>query len=342
MPPLWLRSARVLPFALAFALAPAAAFGAPTPQQIRNAADEFDLGVRAARARDYEGAASHFENADREAPSAEALQGALRARFDAKQWSRAASLAELAAERHPQRRNLVTFARSVLTKHGKHLYRVTVRCEPSCDVVADGRIIHGSTAPKLSFFLDPGAHTVAVGWGSITDAKEVKASAGGSTELSFARPDPKPTEPPPPVAAAPPPPPPPALTVAPVDPGPKPSSRGGLPPGFFWGGLAATAALGGVAVWSGIDTQNNPGQDRVRRECGELREDCEIYQDGLARQRRTNVLLAATGGVGLATAVVGLFFTRWGSRPATASAPAVTPSVGVGQGGAFVSAAGHF
>ncbi|HEU4412318.1 MAG TPA: hypothetical protein VFS43_44155 [Polyangiaceae bacterium] len=331
--------------ALALALASATALGAPTPQQIRNAADEFDLGVRAARTRDYEGAASHFENADREAPSAEALQGALRARYDAKQWARAASLAELAAERHPQRRNLVAFARSVLSKYGKQLHRVTVRCEPACDVVADGRIIHGSTSRQLAFFLDPGTHTVAVGWGAMTEAKEVKASAGGSTELQFARPEPTPPEPPPPAPAAPAPAPPPPVALAPPpDPGPRPAARsGGLPPAVFWGGLVATGALGGVTIWSGIDTQNNPGQKRVRDECGEQGRACELYQDGLARERRTNILLAATGGVGLATAVVGVFFTRWGSRPAAAAAPArFVPSVGLGRGAAFVSAAGQF
>ncbi|HEU4533531.1 MAG TPA: hypothetical protein VFS00_05410 [Polyangiaceae bacterium] len=328
--PLAVASVAFAAFASLPALAPPPAHAAPTPQQIRNAADEFDLGVRAARARDYEGAASHIENADREAPSAEALQGALRARYDAKQWARAASLAELAAERHPQRKNLVTFARSVLNKHGKNLYRVTVRCEPACDVVADGRIIHGSTARQLAFFLDPGKHTVAVGWGSITEAKEVEASAGKSAELSFARPEPPPVEPPPPPLSPDPPPPPVAR-------------RSGLPPLVFFGGLAATAALGGVSVWSGLDTRNNPGQARVREECVGLGSDCPAYQDGLSRQRRTNVLLAATGGVGLATAVVGLFFTRWGgSRPVAAAAPAFAPAVGLGRDAAFVSASGHF
>ncbi len=351
MPPTRSRPRRASPprsalLALALACAPLPALGAPTPQQIRNAADEFDLGVRAARARDYESAASHFENADREAPSAEALQGALRARYDAKQWARAASLADLAAERHPQKRSLAGFARSVLGKYGKQLYRVTVRCEPACDVVADGRIIHGSTARKLAFFLDPGAHTVAVGWGAITQAKEVTASAGGSAELEFSRPEPTPepaapaasTAPAAPVAG-----PAPVVPPAPPPEGPRAAARGGLPQGVFWGGLAATTALGAVTVWSGIDTQNNPGKDRIREQCGDLREDCPLYQDGLSRQRRTNILLGATGGAGLATAVVGLFFTRWGSPAATASGPAAfAPSVGLGRGAAFVSAAGRF
>jgi hypothetical protein len=331
-------------FALALALAPRPALGAPTPQQIRAAADEFDLGVRAARAHNYESAAAHFESADREAPSAEALQGALRARYEAKQWARAASLAEQAAERYPQRRPLVAFARSVLAKYGKRLHRVTVRCEPDCDVVADGRIIHGPTTRQLSFFLDPGAHTVAVGWGAVTDSKELTASAGGSTELQFARPEPTVQEPPPapPLAATTLPPP--VQTAPPPEAPPAPVARpSGLPPWVFWGGLAATGALGGVSVWSGIDTQKNPGRDRIRRECGDQGESCDIYQEGLSRQRRTNILLATTGGVGLATAVVGLFFTRWGSAATTAGTPtSLVPSVGLGRDAAFVSATGRF
>jgi hypothetical protein len=336
--------------AFALALAPLSAFGAPTPQQIRNAADEFDLGVRAARSRDYEGAASHFENADREAPSAEALQGALRARYDAKQWARAASLAELAVDRHPERRSLVVFARSVLQKYGRQLHRVTVRCEPACDVVTDGRLIHGSSTRSLAFYLDPGAHTVAVGWGAMTQARDISAHVGAATELEFTRPEPAAAPPsevtPPPVPVAPVAAPPARRPVPPPgDPPPRAPARPGLSPAFFWGGLATTAALGGVTAWSGIDTRNNPGRERVREACVGLGDDCPAYQDGLSRQRRTNVLLAVTGGVGLATAAVGLFFTRWGAPPpASAASPARAPSVdvGVGAGEAFVRAAGRF
>jgi hypothetical protein len=68
----------------------------------------------------------------------------------------------------------------------------------------------------------------------------------------------------------------------------------------------------GVTVWSGIDTVNNPGADRVRAECES--EDCALYQDGLDRQHRTNALVGVTLGVGVATAVIGLFATDWGNK----------------------------
>jgi hypothetical protein len=38
---------------------------------------------------------------------------------------------------------------------------------------------------------------------------------------------------------------------------------------------------------------------------------CPAYQEGLSAQLRTNIALGVTGGMALATAVVGIFFTQW-------------------------------
>jgi hypothetical protein len=75
--------------------------------------------------------------------------------------------------------------------------------------------------------------------------------------------------------------------------------------------VGLTAVAVGVTVWSGIDALNNPGQSAVKRDCASLREACPEYQQGIDAQRRTNVLLAVTGTIGVATAVIGLFFTDW-------------------------------
>ena len=55
----------------------------PTPIILKAAADEFDAGRRAFKNGQFENAAVYFENADRDAPSPEALQSAIRARKDA-------------------------------------------------------------------------------------------------------------------------------------------------------------------------------------------------------------------------------------------------------------------
>ena len=80
---------------------------------------------------------------------------------------------------------------------------------------------------------------------------------------------------------------------------------------MFWVGAGVTAVMAGTTIWSGIDTLNNPGKDRVRSECKAGDTECSVYQDGLAHQRRTNVLIGVTAGVGVATALIGILATDW-------------------------------
>jgi len=80
----------------------------------------------------------------------------------------------------------------------------------------------------------------------------------------------------------------------------------------FWVGVGLTAVVGGVSVWSGLDTQNNPGTNKVRDACQSGSPDCQsLYQKGVDKQHRTNILIGATAGLGVATAVIGAFFTDW-------------------------------
>src|SRR5262249_18546939 len=99
---------------------------------------------------------------------------------------------------------------------------------------------------------------------------------------------------------------------------PKPSS-GGLPKGVFFAGLGVNVRLGGVTVWSGIDTQTNPGVEKVRAECAGKGETCPLYQQGLAKQTRTNVLIGVTAGAAAITGVLAIL-TRWHDpKPASAA-----------------------
>jgi hypothetical protein len=130
---------------------------------------------------------------------------------------------------------------------------------------------------------------------------------------------------------------------------------GKLPPTAFWVGVGLTAVLGGTTIWSGIDTKNNPGADAVRDACktvdssGAHSDNCNtLYNQGRSNQTRTNVLLGVTAGVGVATAVVGAFFTDWGSKKSEAEAAkarskgfSVEPWLAIGSG-ASVGALGRF
>jgi hypothetical protein len=65
-------------------------------------------------------------------------------------------------------------------------------------------------------------------------------------------------------------------------------------------------------------------------------EACPTYQRGKSAELRTNVVLGATAGVGLVTAVIGVFFTEWArstrstaaSTASTAPGPTIAPFVG--------------
>jgi hypothetical protein len=120
-----------------------------------------------------------------------------------------------------------------------------------------------------------------------------------------------------------------------------------MSPAVFFVGAGLTVVAAGVTVWSGIDTQNSPGTDRVREECAGKGTDCPLYQDGLAKERRTNVLIGVSAGLGVVTGVVGAFFTDWSGGDSKEAArkrsvaARVEPWVGLGPA-TTVGARGRF
>ncbi len=301
--------------------------GGPSPQQIKAAAEEFDRGIKAAQAGDFEGAATHFEGADREAPSPDAIKAAIRARRDAKQPARAATLATLALARYGQNKELSTFARGVVDQAAKGLHKVAVSCKPECVLVVDSKLVPSEAAAEITIFLDPGKHVVGAGWGDKTQSRDVAATAGGSSALSFAPPK---VETPPaiPASSA-------SAAVAPTAPPPATEApkSGGLPPVVTYVGLGLTVALLGVSTWSGLDAKSSPGTAKVKEQCVGLGESCPAYQDGLSKQKRTNILFGVTGGAALATGVIALFLTDWkGGGPVESTASAAPRGLGSGLG----------
>jgi hypothetical protein len=73
---------------------------------------------------------------------------------------------------------------------------------------------------------------------------------------------------------------------------------------------------GGVTIWSGIDTVNNPGADAVKQGCVGQDESCALYQEGIGKQNRTNILIGVTAGLAAVTVVIGAFATNWGGGKA--------------------------
>lgn len=290
--------------------------GAPVPSdRVQTAAAEYDEGRRAFMEQKFEEAAVHFENAWHDAPRAEALRNAIRARTSAKQLARAATLAAFGEHLYADDAATMALVRSTLDESAPQLHAVTLVCEPECGVAVDGRAVTLESGKRFTFFVEPGAHEAVVSWSEArSKALAIRGSAGSSEALSVAAP-PLPPRPPPrderpllPAAAKP---------VGPV---------------VFFIGAGLTAAGIAATIISGVDAKQNPGEDAVRRDCVGLGESCETYQKGRDVQLRTNILLGTTIGFGVVTGILGLFFTEWSpQRAARPPAPALTGR-GTGHG----------
>jgi hypothetical protein len=315
---------------------------APDAERLKTAAEEFDAGRRAFKLKDYEGSAVHFENADRDAPSPEALQSAIRGRKEAGQIARALTLSAWGLVRYPNEKGFSDYAKGLIGESERSLYKLTVNCSPDCTVIVDSKVLpFGETAAGV-VYLDPGPHQLQAGWSynrhKNADVNAVAAQAG---KLTFEAP---PVE---------------KMAAEPAtdgetrsagssgegDRGVEKEKKGGLPPAVFFAGLGVTAVLGGVTIWSGLDTVKNPGTEKVTQDCAEwtgAREDCPTYKTGLAHQLRTNILIGATSVVG-ATTVVLAVLTNWGGAPARAEKKEafIMPVVGV-QDGVSIGAVGRF
>ena len=87
-----------------------------------------------------------------------------------------------------------------------------------------------------------------------------------------------------------------------------------LDPLWFYVSAGATVVLGGVTVWSALDTQS--AFDKYESDLPKLTQaqaDSRV-EDGHAKETRTNILLGATAVAGVATAAIGLFLVDWSGK----------------------------
>ena len=298
-----------------------AAGSQPTPEQIEFAAQEHDLGYRAYVAKQFDEAATHFENAFFAAANPAELRSAIRARRDAGELARAATLAAIAVRKYPNDAAVTKLATETITFSRPHVVEVHVSSPEECNVAVDQKIVASEMLEDFGFFVEPGKHELLIGW---SDARTKRISIEGKAGVSET------------LTATPPPPPPPL--VAKVDPPlpPPPSVTGAKPLGpavfFAAGGVAFGRSC--ATIWSGVDATEHPGAAAVRTGCVGQGTNCALYQQGLDAQRRTNILLAATGGAVVVTAVIGIFLTRWGhSDPVPSGRLTIEPTLGFGNAG---------
>lgn len=304
-----------------------AADSSATPEQIEFAAHEHDLGYRAYVGKQYDEAATHFENAYFAAPNPAELRSAIRARRDAGELARAASLSAIAQRKHPEDAALQKTAEETIAAAKPKVYEVRITSPEECNVAVDQKVVAAEKVRDFRFYVDPGKHDLLVGWSDDrTKHVPIEAAAGGAQTLSLV----PPPIPPKPVTRA--------GTSGTPEEGPPPSSKP-FGPLVFIVGVGLTAVGAGLTVWSAIDTEKNPGTAAVKADCVGQGTSCPEYQQGLSSQLRTNVLIAATGGVAAVTAVVGIFFTQWShpgpraEEPPSAAGLHVEPTLGLGSAG---------
>ena len=314
----------------------ASAGDAPSVEEVKAAESDFNKGREAYKAGNYDEAAEYFESADGHAPNERVIELAINARDKAGHTDRAATLAELALELYPNAARIKKLAAPIVERAKTELFTIVVSCDEACNLLDGTRLVHGEAATRRVVFLSPGDHEIRASWSDDRVVSQQTTGKGGDTvNLEFkAPPIPKKEEP----AAAPA-----AVAAAPMDRGAEEKPRG-LPPVVFFSGVGATVVLGGVTVWSGIDTVKNPGTDKVRAMCvnGATPECNDVYNQGKNHELRTNILIAATSVVGAATAIVGAFFTNWsGKKDVQSDSAHIEPWVTYSHGPA-VGATGRF
>src|SRR6185503_243274 len=106
-----------------------------------------------------------FERADASAPSATALELAIRSRDKAGDLDRAGTLAALALALYPDDENIAKIAPDVIARAGAAMHELSVTCMQPCEIADGQQIVHGSAARQRTLFLSPGTHMLRAGFG---------------------------------------------------------------------------------------------------------------------------------------------------------------------------------
>jgi hypothetical protein len=265
----------------------------------------FEAGTAAFEKNDFKGAAAEFE-----AALAQRAHPVIR-------FNLAISLARLG---HPKAaieqlqqvqadaeadKDLKTRAERERRDAERALSRVIVRLtDPVREKVElDGAPLDPGAPGELA--LDPGTHHVRIISGaSIVMDQDVELSPGERVELRVGERSRRidvvvvPDAPPPKKEVA----------AAPSQPRPAPRGARPLQPVWFIAGAGATVVLGGLTIWSGLDTQSAYSDyERDLPKLSQAQAD-ERVSNGHSRELRTNLLLAGSLVCAAGTAALGIWF----------------------------------
>jgi len=254
-------------------------------ETVAKASQLYDAGRQAHKQGDHRTAALRFLEADRLVPAPAALEAALAAALLADDPALAMRIADR-ARRAADDERLAAMAAKLRSDHSSRAGRIAVRCE-DCAATIDGvPVVVGEP-----HWVAVGRREVVLRIGPQQQRRSVMVEPRVMVEL-FPRGS-SPTSPsssPPPTATA---------ATRP------PETSGGISPGWFWVGVGLTAVAGGGAIISGVDTLRQHDEF-------EGAPSAEGAQDGEAAQTRTNIFIGLSAGLGVTTALLGLFAVDWG------------------------------
>lgn len=287
------------------------------------AKEAYDRGTQAHARGDMKRAAEEFARADALAPSPVALQAALDAAVDADDPVLGADLLDRSKRGKPSGA-LAASIDAATKKLGGRAGRVKVTCPGGsrCASKLDGAAFD----PGKGVWARVGPHSLVIDVDGTSDTRTVEVRASEDLEVVPGRNAPPAaaaavTASPTPATTSPAPP---ATSAAPGEPRAKP-----LPPAVFFVGAGVTVVLGGVATVFGI-TAKNAHDDFTGASCDVVATGaCQgIKDEGESAQSIANIGFAATAVAGVATVVIGVFFTDWARASKSGRAPVLVPIAG--------------
>ncbi len=294
----------------------------PTAQQRQQAAQAYDRAAALFVQGHFAQAGQWFMTAYRLAPAKAALLQAVRAYRRAGQLERAGTLAILLSQEYPNDAPSVELAAEVMEEAGRRALLVTVDCE-GCEVEVDGRML----ATRAAYVTPDENHRVVGHFGAAHVEEVVHGAAREQRQVRFERP-----------AGA-------EVVEEELTEGERrrreerrreeagPAYKV-MSPGVFYVSLAATVALAGVTVWSGVDTLSGVG-------AYEANPTREAYEAGQDKERRTNILLGVTAGVAAWTIVTAVL-TDFSGRDDEEDDDRVEAAIAPSRGGAQFMLRGTF
>lgn len=302
---------------VAAAATPAGAHAQISARDRESAAQAYDRGTSAYLAEDYGRAAQWFETANRLAPAVAALVQAVRSHGRAGNATRAATLALQLQALYGDDEAATRTAASALAQ-ARSFVRIDVECDQECTLEVGGAIIG-----HRSFFLIPGEeHEVVASFAGGSRRQRVSGAAGQTLSLRFEAPE--------------------EVDNTPPADDPTPTVEvgagggGGVPLGVTIASAVVVAGLGGVLIWSGVDTLDGvPAYEADPTAAG--------LADGRSREERTNWLIAGTSVAGALTAIL-MIFTDWGTDDGSSAeaGPEVAAMLEVQPMGLLAGARGSF